>query len=210
LDTRSSERDRELFEIALIKLVRFREIVHPASLVKRLEELRGEIAQEGTGVGRDLPLYVNTGSEAPKNPPDPERGDNPGPPVKEPQGRGAASDVEAVADDGQDDISERIIRHFSRKRRALAEFLKRAKRYTLENNLLTISYDGKEKYSYDHVHESSAKRYLEKEIRDLLQMDIRLNVAIEGNESQPENEKTLSENVTKVMKIFKGDIVPTN
>ena len=45
---------------------------------------------------------------------------------------------------------------------------------------------------------------------DFLQMDIRLNVAIEGGELQPEKEQTFSENVTKVMKIFKGEIVPTN
>ncbi len=210
LDTRNSERDRELFEIALIKLVRFREIVHPASLVKRLEDLKGEVAQSGTGSGGDLPLYGNAGFEASGNPSNPEKGGNPGPPVQSLGSKNGTLDMEAGVDDGQGDVSERIIRHFSRKRRALAEFLKRAKSYTLENNLLTITYDGKEKYSYDHVHESSAKRYLEKEIRDFLQMDIRLNVAIEDGEVQSEKEQTFSENVTRVMKIFKGEIVPTN
>jgi len=92
----------------------------------------------------------------------------------------------------------------------LAEFLKRARSYRLENNLLTISYGRSEKLSYEHVHESSAKRYIEKEIREFLQKDIRLNVVIESGGENSENTQTFSEDVTKLMTIFKGEIVPND
>jgi DNA polymerase-3 subunit gamma/tau len=215
MDTRSSEVARQLLEVALIKLVRYRDIVHPASLLQKLEELKGEIDRRGHGPGKP-PLSGNTAHGASPKPVGTGKGsvesgkDSPsGLPEQvgqERHGPPAASEGEQ----GQADLSERIIRHFSHKRRALAEFLKRAKLYTLEDNLLTITYDGNEKYSYDHVHESSAKRYLEKEIRTFLQKDIRLNVAIDGDKEQSGKEHSYSEDVSKVMKIFKGEIVPNS
>jgi hypothetical protein len=212
LDARNSELSRELLEIAFIKLVRFREIVHPLTLVKRLEGLRAELVstrESSTGVDQDI-----KGRES-------SSGGNPGPqgnhttnPANNPNPR--SSTDERVSREGKgdgevsdSDIAEQVIRHFSRKRRALAEFLGRAKRFTLENNLLTICYGGNEKLSFEHVHESSAKRYIEKEIRDFLQKDIRLNVIIEGEKEKADEKETFSEDVTRVMKIFKGEIVPT-
>ena len=59
MDTRSSEVARQLLEVALIKLVRYRDIVHPASLLQRLEELKGEIDRGGPDSGKP-PLSDNT------------------------------------------------------------------------------------------------------------------------------------------------------
>jgi DNA polymerase-3 subunit gamma/tau len=215
MDTRSSEIDRQLLEVALIKLVRYRDIVHPASLLQRLEELKGEIDRSGPGTGKPS-LSGNTAQGVSSKPGETgkgsvESGKDSSSELPE-QGGQARQGTSATSkgEQGQADLSERIIRHFSHRRRALAEFLKRAKFYTLEDNLLTITYDGSEKYSYDHVHESSAKRYLEKEIRTFLQKDIRLNVAIERDKKQSGKEHSYSEDISKVMKIFKGEIVPNS
>ncbi len=218
MDTRSSEVARQLLEVALIKLVRYRDIVHPASLLQRLEELKGEIDRGGPDPGKP-PLSGNTAQgvspkpgETGTVPVESGKGSPSGLPEQVGQARNGTPAAVAASEgeQGQADLSERIIHHFSHKRRALAEFLKRAKLYTLDDNLLTITYDGSEKYSYDHVHESSANRYLEKEIRTFLQKDIRLNVAIEGDEKQSGKEHIYSEDVSKVMKIFKGEIVPNS
>ncbi len=218
MDTRSSEVARQLLEVALIKLVRYRDIVHPASLLQRLEELKGEIDRGGPDPGKP-PLSGNTAQGVSPKPGETgtvpvESGKDSPSGLPEQVGLARHGTPAAVAASegaqGQADLSERIIHHFSHKRRALAEFLKRAKLYTLDDNLLTITYDGSEKYSYDHVHESSANRYLEKEIRTFLQKDIRLNVAIEGDEKQSGKEHIYSEDVSKVMKIFKGEIVPNS
>lgn len=218
MDTRSSEVARQLLEVALIKLVRYRDIVHPASLLQRLEELKGEIDRGGPDPGKP-PLSGNTAQgvspkpgETGTVPVESGKGSPSGLPEQVGQARHGTPAAVAASEgeQGQADLSERIIHHFSHKRRALAEFLKRAKLYTLDDNLLTITYDGSEKYSYDHVHESSANRYLEKEIRTFLQKDIRLNVAIEGDEKQSGKEHIYSEDVSKVMKIFKGEIVPNS
>jgi DNA polymerase-3 subunit gamma/tau len=214
-DTRSSEVARQLVEVALIKLVRYRDIIHPASLLQRLEDLKGEIDRGGSGkekpplsddtAQRLSPRSVETGRGSGES----GKGNPSGTPVQVGQSGHGTGDA-SEGDQGQDDLSERIIRHFSHRRRALAEFLKRAKLFTLEDNLLTITYDGSEKYSYDHVHESSVKRYLEKEIRTFLQKEIHLNVAIQEGEEQPGKQHNYSEDVSKVMKIFKGEIVPNN
>ena len=215
MDTRGSEVARQLLEVVLIKLVRYRDIVHPASLLQRLEELKSEIDRGGPSPGK-TPLPGNTAQgislkpvETGKGPVETGKGSPSGLPEQVGQAR-HGTPAASEGEQGQADLSERIIRHFSQKRRALAEFLKRAKLYTLEDNLLTITYDGSETYSYDHVHESSAKRYLEKEIRTFLQKDIRLNVAIEGDKKQSGKEHSYSEDVSKVMKVFKGEIVPNS
>jgi DNA polymerase-3 subunit gamma/tau len=213
LDTRNSEYARELFEVALVKLVRFREVVHPAALVQRLEALRRELDSKTN------PGDVTAGKT---HVPSPAAGES-GPETEKPVFRDPVADRaksgsgteegEAIASRNEGsmaDLAEPIIRHFSRKRRALAEFLKRAKSYRLENNLLTISYDRSERLSYEHIHESSAKRYIEKEIRDFLQKDIRLNVVIEDAGDSPEEQQGLSEDVNRVMTIFKGEIVPND
>jgi DNA polymerase-3 subunit gamma/tau len=209
MDSRNSEIARQLLEVAFIKLVRYREIVHPASILQKLEKLRGDIdgagADSRTSHSRDSisgnaqkkttdEIKIEASRETHQKELTPGRGK-----TSEPGGGGERSE-----------LSEKIIQHFFHKRRALAEFLKRAKAYTLEDNLLTITYDADEKYSYDHVHESSILRYLEKEIIGLLQKEIRLNMAIQGEEKKSGNEQHYSEDVSKVMKIFKGEIVPNS
>jgi DNA polymerase-3 subunit gamma/tau len=212
LETRNSEYARELFEVALAKLVRFRDVVHPAELVQRLEALRGDLdsLKNPGNVNAGKQQASPAGAEAERE--NGRRG------LEKPSNDQATSgsgtkDVEAIEsrrNGSVSDLAESIIRHFSRTRRALAEFLKRAESYRLENNLLTISYDRKERLSFEHVHESSAKRYIEKEIRNFLQRDIRLNVVIDRAEDHPEEKQGLSEDVTKLMTIFKGEIVPND
>jgi DNA polymerase-3 subunit gamma/tau len=201
LDTRNSEFARELFEVALVKLVHFREIVNPVSLVQKLEGLRRDLDSP------DNRGSVNGGSKPPAT-------SNPGPAKELKSNPPRSHDIEPKPGHGAEgstaNLAESIIRHFSRKRRALAEFLKRAKSYRLENSILIISYDRTEKLSYEHVHESSAKRYIEKEIRDFLQKDIRLNVVIENEEGSDEAQPGLSEDTTRLMTIFKGEIVPND
>ena len=218
IDTRNSEYARELFEVALIKLVRYREIVQPASLVQRLEGLRRDIDSRGASGGssdsgargRTQSTALRDKKNSPAESAQPARGTES---AREegPAPDGALRDTVTGTEEHADgDIADSIILHFSRKRRALAEFLKRARSYKLENNLLTISYGRSEKLSYEHVHESSAKRYIEKEIREFLQKDIRLNVVIESGGENSENTQTFSEDVTKLMTIFKGEIVPND
>jgi DNA polymerase-3 subunit gamma/tau len=201
LDTKGSELARELFEIALIKLTRYKDIVHPASLVQRLEELKADLSTPAqmNPEGRDESTQKVKNSAA---------------------ARGGQSDKGTVTatsegDAGRSpgpvenaDIAGTIIQHFSKKRMALAEFLKRAKMFSMENNLLTIIYEQREKLGYEHVHESSARRYIEKEIRNILQRDIRINVVIESDEEEKEGGEEYSEEVSKLMKIFKGEIMP--
>ena len=209
MDSRNSEIARQLLEVAFIKLVRYREIVHPASILQKLEKLRGDI--EGAGAGSRTPHFRGSlsGNAQKKTTDEAGRGASPQTHRKElSTGRGKSS--EPMGEGERSELSEKIIQHFFHKRRALAEFLKRAKAYTLEDNLLTITYDADEKYSYDHVHESSILRYLEKEIIGLLQKEVRLNVAIQVEEKKPGDEQRYSEDVSKVMKIFKGEIVPNS
>jgi DNA polymerase-3 subunit gamma/tau len=192
MDSRNSEIARQLLEVTLIKLVRYRDIIHPSSILQRLEELKGDIGKSRAGSGKPL-LQDNA-----------DQGYSPGAAEKK------RTDENRRENPSEMPLKEQIIQHFSRKRRALTEYLKRAKLYTLEDNLLTISYEADEKYSYDHVHESSILRYLEKEIRSFLQKEIRLNVAIQEEDKKSGKEQNYSEDVSKVMKIFKGEIVPNS
>jgi DNA polymerase III gamma/tau subunit len=150
-DVKNSGLARELLEITLIKLLHYKEIIHPASLLKRLEELK----QQVTG-----------GTE--------------------------------------------IITHFSNKRRAIAEFLKRAKSYNFNDSLVTITYEHKEKYSYEHVSEDSVQRYIERELNDFLQRDIRVHFIIEKGAENQKDDAPLSPDVSRVLEVFKGEIVPKN
>jgi DNA polymerase-3 subunit gamma/tau len=185
LDTRNSELSKELFEITLIKMTNYKQIIDPAQLVQKLEEIKEDFEEKN--LSRAKKENFDT----------------------------TASSTEGIVEDeavqmstsDQEKVADKIIQHFSRKRMALAEFLKRASSYTLENNLLTIAYERGEKLSFEHIQEASAKRYIEKELREFLQKDIHLNVIITGGKKSLPTEETIPEDVSKVMKIFKGEIV---
>ena len=153
LDTKNSGLARELLEIALIKLVRYKDIVQPISLIKRLEELKQNITT-GCAV-----------TDEKKNTSPPQKND-----IK------VVNNASGSEDNA--DVIKQIISHFSKKRRAVAEFLNRAKKYNFDNNLLTVTYDQDERLSYEHVNEDSVKKFVEKEINKLLQLDIRVNFVI--------------------------------
>ena len=182
-DVKNSGLARELLEITLIKLLHYKEIIHPASLLKRLEELKQQVTGDPDVVsGRDKLLFGET-EEKSKN--DTDLKDN-------------------------KDVIEEIITHFSNKRRAIAEFLKRAKSYNFNDSLVTITYEHKEKYSYEHVSEDSVQRYIERELNDFLQRDIRVHFIIEKGAENQNDDAPLSPDVSRVLEVFKGEIVPKN
>jgi hypothetical protein len=90
---------------------------------------------------------------------------------------------------------------------ALAEFLKRARSFTLDGQMLTVTYDESENLSYEHIGESGAKRYIERELSSLFGKDMRLSVRIDAR-GEEEKAAPLDPGVTKVLEIFKGEIVP--
>lgn len=219
LDARNSELGRELFEIALLKIVHYKEIINPALLVKRLEDMGRAIggggqmrtvdssygngektSQNGCGDAANSSLF--SGEKASKN-------------GCEESSESSIFNGEAVPQEGfngksDDEIAKRVVMHFSKKRRAIAEFLDRADHYHYEDNLLVIHYDGKQRLSYEHVSEDSTRRYIEKEVRDFLQKDVRVSFTIDAGENPDRGKKQMSPGVSKVLEIFKGEIVSKN
>lgn len=184
-DIRNSDIIRELFEITLIKLVHYKDIIQPSLLFQKLKDLKNSIDENTQGTDSQDNPHPNEEVMEKKN-------FNPS----------VLNDTPA--------IMKEITSYFSKKRRAIAEFLKRAKNTNYENNLLTISYDQNERYSFEHVSEDSTKRYIEKEIKDLLQNDIRVNFVIEKEGPGGKKDVSLSPDVSKVLEIFKGEIVPND
>jgi DNA polymerase-3 subunit gamma/tau len=243
LDTRNSDLARELLEIALIKMARYREIVSPVSLVRRMEELKREI-DEGGG-GESAPRGPAPGGGEPRGPrePSPEGGEPRGPrepsserdphsahapeiraaPDRKTPGRGlfdsgmsepatgpAPKPEPGGSPPNGNDLAGRVVSHISRNRRALAEFLSRAKSCTLENNLLTFAFDEKDKLGFEHVSEESARRYIETVSRELLQPDLRVRFVLDRSGSGKGGQSAVSPDVSKVIEVFKGEIVPNN
>ena len=157
-------------------------IIHPPTLIRKLEELKKAVGySEEREAGGGEPLFNSTEEEAPV-------------------------DLEGR---NEDEIAKRVVGHFTKKRRAIAEFLGRAKTYSLQNNILTINYGQEQKLSYEHVSEDSTRRYIENEIRDFLGKDIRVSITIEAGNRKKKGEG-LSPGVSKVLKVFKGEIVSKN
>lgn len=179
-DVRNSGIMQELFEITLIKLVHYKDIIQPSHLLKQLEELRYCIDKKGE---EKNPVISETAGNNPEV-------------------------------NGNSDVMKDIISYFSRKRRAIAEFLSRAKDWCFENNLLTVYYGHDERLSYEHVDEESARRYIENEIKNILKSDVRISFVIEKKpergEEDDDDDNLSSPDISKVLEIFKGEIVPKN
>ena len=238
LDTRTSDLARELFEIALMKMARYREIIQPGALIRRMEELKKEIdGLNPRGPGGNPAVII----KAPERPGGSgAKGAGPegaGPEGAEPGGSGvegagpggagtgvgsqppppAAGSPPGAAPDGTgdagDDVSARVVSHIGKSRRALAEFLSRAKGCTMQDNLLTFTYALKEKLGFEHVSEDSTRRYIERVVDELVGKGMKVRFVIEhalsGEEDKLEQLR-VSPGVSKVLDIFKGDIVPTN
>jgi DNA polymerase-3 subunit gamma/tau len=186
LDIKNSGLARELFEITLIKLVRYKDIIQPVSLIQRLEELKQKITMSGQVVDEKKNSFHSDGTD--------EIGE---------KNIGAGQE-------SSPDMIKQIISHFSKKRRAIAEFLNRAKKYDFENNLLTVTYEQSERLSYKHVNEDATKKFIEKEISKLLQLDIRVNFVINDVKNHGMEDPPISPEVSKVIDIFKGEIIPNN
>ncbi len=234
LDARNSELVRELFDITLIKMTHYRDIIHPASLVKRLEALKSEVGVEARNTERSTILQqdsdggaagASSGNDsadrtasgqarrAEKDKPESGKAGNKDEMPLNSEERGVSPDGPeklkgAKEEKNNEGLAERIIRHFIKKRIALSEFLKRARSFELDDSLCTIRYDRNENLSYEHVSEASAKRYIEKEIQDLLDRKIRVAISIDRETAVPEAVEEVSPEVSKVVEIFKGEIVP--
>ncbi len=207
LDARNSDLIRELFEITLIKMSHYRDIIHPASLVKRLEALKTELGEVGgnsdqgkTGRGSSGVSSQSIDGQILK-PDAPEQSRQA---EQERMKKGKGENQE----ERNEDFTERIIQHFLKRRIALSEFLKRARSFDIADNTLTIRYEKTENLSYEHVSEASAKRYIEKEIQDLLNRNIRIEISIDRETGAQADVEEISPEVSKVMEIFKGEIVP--
>ena len=177
-DVKSSGIAKQLFEITLMKLMHYKEIIQPSILLKKMEDLRYRI----------------------------DKSENPA--KKNPSVSDNREDIrgEAHISRNSKELMDMIIAHFSKNRRAIAEFLSRAKRFTLADNILTVYYAQDEKMCYEHVSEESARRYIEREVTKLLTSDIRITFRME--EVQEEEDDVLaSPGVSKVLEIFKGEIV---
>jgi DNA polymerase-3 subunit gamma/tau len=188
-DTKNSGLARELFEITLIKLVRYKDIIQPVSLIQRLEELKQKISGPGADEKKNSVL---TGKSD-----------------KDSTTEGGENNISTITENNPDMIKQ-IISHFSKKRRAIAEFLTRAVNYNFNNNLLTVTYDQSERLSYEHVNEDSTKKFIEKEINKLLQLDIRVNFIINNDKNHGMQEPPITPEISKVIDIFKGEIIPNN
>jgi len=214
-DIKNSELSRELFEITLMKCLHYREIINPASLLRKLEELKMEVLTEqqvgGSGekeiIKENIPIpkEANQGSSHILNSSEGIEKD-----LTELKEKKELS-VQADDTDNSDfnEIVGLIISHFSKKRRAVAEFLRRAKSYFLDGDEFIIIYEKKEKYSFDHVSEEKTRRYIEKEINELLARDIRVRIKIE-NDNNEEEDEDIPPQVAKLLEIFKGEIVHKN
>jgi DNA polymerase-3 subunit gamma/tau len=234
LDVKNSDLARELLEIALIKTARYREIVSPASLVRRLEELKreldggagesaprfaagpvaessaGQVAESSTG-----PAWPASGPKTPASAPDPGRAStNLAPTMPKPVAAPPSAPVQMPESGGErpggEDLAGRVVGRVSKSRRALAEFLSRAKSCTLENSLLTFVFEEKDKLGYEHVSEESARRYIETVARELFQPDLRIRFVLDKAGSGKGGQAAITPDVAKVIEVFKGEIVSNN
>jgi DNA polymerase-3 subunit gamma/tau len=179
IDVKSSGIAKQLFEITLMKLVHYKEIIQPSLLLRKMEDLRYRIDK------------------------------NEHPAKKKPANKTESTGIqkEIRIPHNSEEMMERIISHFSKNRRAIAEFLSRAKRTTFADNILTVYYGQDEKLCYEHVSEESARRYIEREVTQLLTNDIRIAFRIEKMQEEAEEDILTSPGVSKVIEIFKGEIV---
>jgi len=214
MDIRNSELSRELFEITLLKCLHYREIINPSSLLRRLEELKREIVKEKHPEQGDSSEVVKESFSSPK------KLDEESPSIfnnleevekksSSQQNQVSINQIGQAEDNDKEDsgkLRETIISYFSRKRRAVAEFLSRAKSYSLDNNIFTILYEKKERYSFDHVSDEKTRRYIEKEIKELTARDVKVRIVIKNDNHLEENE-AIPPGVEKVLEIFKGEIV---
>jgi len=110
--------------------------------------------------------------------------------------------------DAAADETGRIIEHLTGKRRAIAECLIQAKSCAMNGDSLNVRYEQKERMCYDRVSERGTRRFIEDEMRKLLNRELRLVVSID--EEVKEAGGDLSEDTAKVVEIFKGDIISNN
>ena len=201
-----------------MKMARYREIIQPGALIRRMEELKKEIdGLNPRGPGGNPAVII----KAPERPDGSgAKGAGPGGAVtgvgSQPPPPAAGSPPGAAPDgtgDAGDDVSARVVSHIGKSRRALAEFLSRAKGCTMQDNLLTFTYALKEKLGFEHVSEESTRRYIERVVDELVGKGMKVRFVIEhalsGEEDKLEQLR-VSPGVSKVLDIFKGDIVPTN
>ena len=204
LDTKGSELARYLLEITVIKMVHYQEIIHPAEILSRLEALEKRPGGKKGGNNSvpknnsDVLNKINNsdkGGEYIENVNHPEHDKN----------------AKAKDDNGELNIINTMVKSLLFKRRAIAEFLQRAKRYTFSEKKLKIYFDKSQKLGYEHLNNEEVKNQLKREMDKILGKKINLEFYLEDNgEEENKEKKLLSPDVEKILQIFKGEIISYN
>lgn len=222
LEIRNMDIKRELFEIALLKCLNYSDVINPAQILKKLEELKEDVLKKsGVDVKRSPTLSNHSVSsvsgESAKKPVEnlnPHRSShqNSRNSMRDFSEKGELDanilDADIKENASGKDYFSKLVEHLETKRRALAEFLKRSKSHEMRENKIMVVYSPDEKYSYDHITEDKMKKILQSEVAELFGGKITIEFELEKSES--EEDFTLSPSVEKVLEIFKGEIVSKN
>jgi len=209
LDSRASEIARNLFEITFIKMVHYREIIHPSEILVRLEALENRLSNSNKS--KETIKNVN-GAELENSIGEFRKNGN-----KEESS--TQSDIsilkqtelsEEDKSQNEEDLLNRIVKSLIFKRRAIAEFLQRASHYDFNNNILNIYFDKSQKLGYEHLNNDEVKKQLKKEIEKILGKNIILEFHLQNDGKKTDKEKLMSPDVEKVLQIFKGEIITNN
>ncbi|RKX91722.1 MAG: hypothetical protein DRP84_11155, partial [Spirochaetes bacterium] len=225
LDSRGSEIARHLLEITFIKMVHYREIIHPSELLARLEALEKRLdgvkteSSDSNSVksrevlGEKTKLYQKKVVESANNSVSGAKEVTREAIIDKAKGNTAEENVGIgnIRVGNEDNFLNAIIKSLIFRRRAIAEFLQRASRYTFNKNTLKIYFDKSQKLGYEHLNNENVKKQLRKEIEKIIGQNIILEFYIEdGGGAKETEEKIISPDVEKVLQIFKGEIISNN
>ena len=225
LDSRGSEIARHLLEITFIKMVHYREIIHPSEILARLEALekrldgvKTESSDSNSVKGREVlgektKLYQKKVVESANNSVSGAKEVTREAIIDKAKGNTAEENIGIgnIEVGNEDNFLNAIIKSLIFKRRAIAEFLQRASRYTFNKNTLKIYFDKSQKLGYEHLNNENVKKQLRKEIEKIIGQNIILEFYIEdGGGAKETEEKIISPDVEKVLQIFKGEIISNN
>ena len=210
LDSRGSDIARYLLEITFIKMVHYREIINPSEILNRLEALEKRLngKKKGESTFSNDRAINDIKTQIKKDTLGVNITDVKETPYKAELSSKQDKGITANENHGEENLINTIVKSLIYKRRAIAEFLQRAKHYTLEDNTLSIYFDKSQRLGYEHLNNEGVKKQLKQEIEKLLGKSINLEFHIEnGGKEKANEEKILSPDVEKVLQIFKGEII---
>ena len=193
-DAKNSEIARYLFEISMIKMVNYRDIIHPSEILKRLEALEGRLRGPDKVVD-SAPSNIGYARETAGS--------------KKSEANSTAGNGGAVSvAGGKGELFEKIVKTLRFKRRALAEFLDKAHRCSYEGDKIRIYFDRSQRLGYEHVNEEQARMILLKEVEEIVGKKIQIDFVLEDNGKKDEaQDEELTPQVEKILQIFKGEII---